>query len=131
MDDTILYFLILLVICSCGKGAIDALSQTVLPVSFRWFTNGYDHILDAIYMFVGLYILIMMKNPSPLYIIIAILFIQKSILHFLVFYRLYESWNLSPQTEQILLKYKGIQSIITDYGLLFGSLYLLFQIFLQ
>lgn len=129
MDDNILSFLILLVISSFIKGVFYASRPYFGSASFNSFADVYDHILDAMYLFVGIYILTIMKNSSTLYITAAIIFLQKSILHFLVFFRLYETWGLSPQTEQNLVRYKEIQSLITDYGILFVSLYLLSQIF--
>ena len=128
MEDTILYFLILLVISSFIKGALYAVRHTI-GTSFNSFIDYYDHVLDAMYVFVGVYILTVMSNPSSIYITAAIILIQKGILHFLVYFRLYETWGLSPQTEQNLVHYKKIQSLITDYGILFVSLYLLYNIF--
>ena len=130
MDDNILSFLILLVISSFIKGAFYA-SRPYVDSSFTNFFDLYDHILDAIYLLVGVYILAVMKTPSPLYIIAAVVFLQKAILHFVVFFRLYTAWGLSPQTEQNLIQYKKMASMVTDYGILFISLYLLSQIFLQ
>ena len=121
-----LYLLILLVISSFIKGMFYTTRQTI-GTSFNSFIDYYDHVLDAIYLFVGVYILTMVKNPSTIYVLVALLFIQKSILHFVVFFRLYG--GLSPQTINNLIRYKETQSFVTDYGILFGSLYLLFQIF--
>ncbi len=129
MNNNILYFLILLVITSFVKGALYATRHTI-GTSFNSFIDYYDHVLDALYLFVGVYILTIMNNPTTLYIAIAIIFLQKSILHFVVFFRLYENLGLSQQTEQNLIQYKELQSMITDYGILFVSLYLLYNIFM-
>ncbi len=128
MDDNILSFLILLVISSFIKGVFEV-SRSYVGPSLNLYIDYYDHVLDAIYLFIGLYILTTMKNPSTIYIVSAIVLLQKGILHFLVYFRLYESLGLSPQTEQNLVQYKKIQSLVTDYGILFVSLYLLYNIF--
>ena len=125
-----LYLLILLVISSFIKGGLYALRHTV-GTSFNSFIDYYDHVLDAIYLFVGVYILTMVKNPSTIYVLIALLFIQKGILHFVVLFHLYDSWGLSETNKGNIVRYKDTQSLVTDYGILFGSLYLLFQIFLK
>ena len=125
-----LYLLILLVISSFIKGGLYALRHTI-GTSFNSFIDYYDHVLDAIYLFVGVYILTMVKNPSTIYVLAALLFIQKSILHFVVLFHLYDSWGLSDTTKGNIVRYKETQSLVTDYGILFGSLYLLFQIFLK
>ncbi len=128
MDDNILSFLILLVISSFIKGVIYAARPYF---TFHSFADVYDHILDAVYLFVGVYILTVMRNPSTLYMVAAVILLQKAILHFVVFFRFYENWGLSPQTEQNLVQYKKMESMVTDYGILFVSLYLLSQIFLK
>jgi hypothetical protein len=128
MDDTILSFLILLVISSFIKGALYTMRHSV-GTSFNSFIDYYDHILDAMYLVVGCYILTIIKNPSPIYIITAIILIQKGLLHFIVFFRLYETWWLSPQNQDNLIQYKKMESMVTDYGILFVSLYLIYQIF--
>ena len=134
MTETVFYFLILMIITSFFKGVFNLiehidLTYDIVGARYKQFNDMYDHVLDILYLYIGFYILLVMKNPSPLYILTAIIFIQKGILHFLVFFEWYKKLGLSLQAEQQLVRYKEIQSYITNYGILFISIYMLRNIF--
>ena len=134
MTENVLYFLIFIIITSLIKGLLNAIEQidTVYDIvgpSYKQFNDMYDHILDILYLYIGYYILLVMKKPSWIYILTAIVFMQKGILHFVAFFEWYKKMGLSPEAERIFVQYKEAQSFVTNYGLLFVSAYMLRNIF--
>ena len=81
-------------------------------------------------MLVGIYFIFIKKSDNIYFILGFSVLIFKSIIHFMVTDKLYKGFNLTPENEQKLIKFRDIESPITNYVLMFLTLYILKVVFL-
>ena len=85
----------------------------------------YSSFINLISMLVGIYFIFIKKSDNIYFILGFSVLIFKSIIHFMVTYKLYKGLNLTPENEQKLIKFRDIESPITNYVLMFLTLYIL------
>ena len=85
----------------------------------------YSSFINLISMLVGIYFIFIKKSDNIYFILGFSVLIFKSIIHFMVTYKLYKGFNLTPENEQKLIKFRDIESPITNYVLMFLTLYIL------
>ena len=90
----------------------------------------YSSFINLISMLVGIYFIFIKKSDNIYFILGFSVLIFKSIIHFMVTYKLYKGFNLTPENEQKLIKFRDIESPITNYVLMFLTLYILKVVFL-
>jgi len=98
---------------------------------FEKFRNKFSDILDIFLMIISLFVLFLRKNKSMLIIILAIIFLVKTILHFFVKYNLYKYTTLSESNIDAIKKFKRVYTFITNSMLFIGSFYMLKIIFIN
>ena len=85
----------------------------------------YSSFINLVSMLVGIYF-IFIKNTTNLYFIFGFsALIFKAIIHFLVTYKLYKFMNLTTETERNLIKFREIESPITNLILLCLTFYII------
>ena len=85
----------------------------------------YSSFINLVSMLVGIYFIFIKKSDNIYFILGFSVLIFKSIIHFMVTYKLYKGFNLTPENEQKLIKFRDIESPITNYVLMFLTLYIL------
>jgi hypothetical protein len=90
----------------------------------------YSSFINLVSMLVGIYFIFIKKSDNIYFILGFSVLIFKSIIHFMVTYKLYKGFNLTPENEQKLIKFRDIESPITNYVLMFLTLYILKVVFL-
>ena len=90
----------------------------------------YSSFINLVSMLVGIYFIFIKKSDNIYFILGFSVLIFKSIIHFMVTNKLYKSLNLTPENEQKLIKFRDIESPITNYVLMFLTLYILKVVFL-
>ena len=90
----------------------------------------YSSFINLISMLVGIYFIFIKKSDNIYFILGFSVLIFKSIIHFIVTYKLYKSLNFTPENEEKLIKFRDIESPITNYVLMFLTLYILKVVFL-
>ena len=89
----------------------------------------YSSFIDLLSLLIGIYF-IFIKHTKNLFFLIAFsILIFKSIMHFLVTYKLYKIVNLSAENEKKLLEFKVVETIITNAVLFCLTLYILKVVF--
>jgi hypothetical protein len=98
---------------------------------FEKFRNKLSDVLDIFLMIISLFVLFLRKNNSMLIIILAIIFLVKTILHFFVNYNLYKYTSLSESNIDKIQKFYNVESFITNTMLFIASFYMLNIIFIN
>lgn len=91
----------------------------------------YSGFIDLFSMIIGIYFIFIKQTTDVIFIIIFSALIIKAIFHFLVIYKLYNFFNLSIENEQKLIKFREIETPITNHLLMFLALYILINIFFK
>lgn len=91
----------------------------------------YSDFMNIVFIYIAYYIYFVKQITNNIVTFLCVLLFIKSIFHFFINYELYKPLNVSIQTEQQLLKFKNIESIITNTILGFASAYALYIIFLK
>ena len=135
--DNVIIFMILLVILFLIKSILYYISLTkfkhiiVSDEHFEKFRNILSDFLDALLLFVSLFILFLRENNSQLIIFLAIIFLFKAILHFIAYYKLYKYLNLNQNEINDIEKTHKIVSFVTNTMLFVISFYMLKIIFIN
>jgi hypothetical protein len=135
--DNVIIFMILLVILFLIKSILYYISLTkfkhiiVSDDHFEKFRNILSDFLDALLLFVSLFILFLRENNSQLIIFLAIIFLFKAILHFIAYYKLYKYMNLNQNEINDIEKTHKIVSFVTNTMLFVISFYMLKIIFIN
>jgi hypothetical protein len=90
----------------------------------------YSSLINLVSMLVGIYFIFIKKTDNIYFILGFSLLIFKAIVHFIVTYKLYKVLNLTAENEEKLIKFRDIESPITNYVLMFLTLYILKVVFL-
>ena len=98
---------------------------------FEKFRNKLSDVLDIFLMIISLFVLFLRKNNSTLIIILAIIFLVKSVLHFFVKYNLYKYTSLSESNIYKLKQFYEVESFITNTMLFIATFYMLNIIFIN
>lgn len=135
--DNVIIFMILLVILFLIKSVLYYISLTkfkhiiVSDEHFEKFRNVLSDFLDSLLLFVSLFILFLREDNSQLIIFLAIIFLFKSILHFISYYKLYKYMNLDQNEIDNIEKTHKIVSFVTNTMLFVISFYMLKIIFIN
>jgi len=90
----------------------------------------YSSFIDIIYILVGVYFIFIRHTKNKIFIFGFSVLIFKAIIHLLVTYNLYKIFNLRPETEANLIKFKNTETLITNVVLFFLTLYILKVVFI-
>ena len=90
----------------------------------------YSSLINLVSMLVGIYFIFIKKTDNIYFILGFSLLIFKAIVHFIVTYKLYKVLNLTAENEEKLIKFRDIETPITNYVLLFLTLYTIKKVFL-
>ena len=137
MNDNAIIVMIILVVLLFLKALFYYLSLTkfhhifISDENFEKFRTILSSILDALLMIISLFVLFLRKNNSMLIIILAIIFLVKTILHFFVNYNLYKYTSLSESNIDKIQKFKRVYTFITNSMLFIASFYMLNIIFIK
>ena len=88
----------------------------------------YSDFMNIVFIYIAYYIYFVKHATSNIVGFLCVLLFIKSIFHFFVNYQIYKPLNLSIQTEQQLMQFKNIESIITNTILGIASAYALYNI---
>ena len=91
----------------------------------------YSDFMNIVFIYIAYYIYFVKQTTNNIVRLLCVLLFIKSIFHFFINYELYKPLNVSIQTEQQLMQFKNIESIITNAILGFASAYALYNIFLK
>lgn len=91
----------------------------------------YSSFIDLFSMIIGIYFIFIKQTTDVIFIITFSALIIKAIFHFLVIYKLYNFFNLSIENEQKLIRFREIETPITNHLLMFLALYILINIFFK
>ena len=89
----------------------------------------FSSIMCVLFIIFSIYLLVIKKENKPIYIFLCFMLIFKSIMHFLVSFKIYKIFNLSTKTEEKLLLFKKYESTITNITIALLSGYFLSRIF--
>ena len=92
--------------------------------------TNYSSLINIISVLVGIYFIFIKKTDNIYFIVGFSALIFKAFMHFFTTYKLYKGLNLSPQNEEKLKQFKKGESIVTNYVLLFLTLYIIKKVFL-
>ena len=87
----------------------------------------YSSFIDFIFLIVGFYYIFIRKTNNTLFYITCYILIFKAIVHFFVTSKIYKVFNYYD--EEKILKFKKIESFITNYLLLFFTAYILKSVY--
>jgi hypothetical protein len=90
----------------------------------------YSSLINLVSMLVGIYFIFIKKTDNIYFILGFSALIFKAIIHFLVVYKLYKEFNLTPENEEKLIRFREIETPVTNYVLLFLTLYIIKKVFL-
>jgi hypothetical protein len=90
----------------------------------------YSSLVNLVSALLGFYFIFIKKTDNIYFILCFSVLIFKAIIHFLVVYKLYKVFYLSPENEKNLINFRKIESPITNYVLMFLTLYILKVVFL-
>jgi len=85
----------------------------------------YSSFINLLSLLIGVYFIFIKRTDNLVFILAFSLLIFKAIMHFLVTYKLYKVVKLSAKNERNLLKFKTGETIVTNYALLFLTLYII------
>ena len=92
--------------------------------------NFYSSLIDLTYVIIGIYFIFIRKTRNIFFLVAFYALIFKAFMHFLIRTKIYKFLNLSAENENKLLKFKIIETIITNYILFFLTLYILKVVFI-
>jgi hypothetical protein len=92
--------------------------------------TGYSSLINIVSVLVGIYFIFIKKTDNIYFIVGFSILMFKAFMHFLTTYKLYKIFNLSPENEQKLRKFKKGESLVTNYVLFFLTLYIIKKVFL-
>ena len=92
--------------------------------------TGFSSLINFISVLVGIYFIFIKKTDNIYFIVGFSVLIFKAFMHFLITYKLYKGFNLTPENEEKLRKFKKGESIVTNYILLFLTAYIIKKVFL-
>ena len=90
----------------------------------------YSSLINLVSAIVGVYFIFVRQTKNIFFLVAFYALIFKAFMHFVVTYNLYKILNLSAENEKKLLEFKTVETIITNYVLLFLTLYILKVVFL-
>jgi hypothetical protein len=89
----------------------------------------YSSLVNLVSALLGFYFIFIKKTDNIYFILCFSALIFKAIIHFLVVYKLYKAFNLSPENEKNLINFRKIETPITNYVLLFLTIYIIKKVF--
>jgi hypothetical protein len=92
--------------------------------------TGFSSLINLVSVLVGIYFIFIKKTHNIYFIIGFSALIFKAFMHFLTTYKLYKGFNLTPENEEKLRKFKKGESMVTNFILFFLTLYIIKKIFL-
>jgi hypothetical protein len=87
----------------------------------------YSSFIDFIFLIIGFYYILIRETKNKFFYILCCILIFKAVVHFFVTYKFYKIFNYYD--EEKILKFKKIESFITNYLLLFLTAYILKSVF--
>ena len=87
----------------------------------------YSSFIDFIFLIIGFYYIFIRETKNKYFYITCYILILKAVFHFFVTYKFYKIFNYYD--EEKILKFKKIESFITNYLLLFLTAYILKSVF--
>ena len=91
---------------------------------------GFSSLINFVSVLVGIYFIFVKKTDNIYFIVGFSALIFKAIMHFIMTYKLYKVFNLSPENEKKLRKFKKGESLVTNFILFFLTVYIIKKIFL-
>jgi hypothetical protein len=92
--------------------------------------TGFSSLINLVSVLVGIYFIFIKKTDNIYFIVGFSALIFKAFMHFLITYKLYKGLNLTPENEEKLRKFKKGESMVTNYILLFLTVYIIKKVFL-
>jgi len=107
----------------------DIYSFSKLNQGLTNFIKIYYNIANFLLIFISLYLLFVKNIRSPIAFLICIILLFKGFLHFIVAFKLYKKFNLTPENEKKFIKFHNHVAIIASVINIILSSILLYKIF--
>jgi hypothetical protein len=98
---------------------------------FEKFRNKLSDVLNIFLTIISLFVLFLRKDNTTLAIILAIIFLLKSFLHFFINYRLYQYTSLNQSNIDKLKQFYEVEAFATNTLLFIITFYMLNIIFIN
>ena len=98
---------------------------------FEKFRNKLSDVLNIFLTIISLFVLFLRKDNTTLAIILAIIFLLKSFLHFFINYRLYQYTSLNQDNIDKIKQFYEVESFVTNTLLFIITIYMLNIIFIN
>ena len=98
---------------------------------FEKFRNKLSDVLNIFLTIISLFVLFLRKDNTTLAIILAIIFLLKSFLHFFINYRLYQYTSLNQSNIDKLKQFYEVEAFATNTLLFIVTIYILNVVFIN
>jgi hypothetical protein len=135
--DTELIILIIIVFDAFLKSILTIFAnyRYLLPLgnykfnTLNYITAKLDDVTNFLFIVITLYLLLVKKVRSPIYLFVCFMLIFKAFMHYLVNFNIYKKLGLNPQEQKKLITFKFYETGVTSIVIFLTTLAILYNIF--